>query len=135
MTRTWVERAIESHLLSPAARDMTEAELVWEYSQANVLGERAARLELGIPAAHYVVLPAGAYADTVSDYIACATRAEVAAQLVDYGYLSNPAVSVFTVPKGYTGEHVIASLAQNVDPYPDYIVERGPRGGVQWNRA
>lgn len=83
----------------------------------------------------YVVLPAGGYADTASDYVVCATRADVAAQLTDYGYLDNPGVHVFVVVKGETPENVMSELVNDVDPYPDYYVERGPRGGVQWNRA
>lgn len=83
----------------------------------------------------YVVLPFGGYPDTASDYVACATRADVHAQLVDYGWMDNPGVSVYRVVNGEDAAQVIESLASDPDPYPDWIVERGPRGGIQWNRA
>lgn len=86
-------------------------------------------------ATSYVVLPAGSYADTATDYVACNTRADVEGQLVDYGYLSNPAVSVYTVLKGQVPADVIDELVESHDPYPDFIVERGPLGGVKWTRA
>lgn len=83
----------------------------------------------------YVVLPHGGYPDTASDYVACASRADVEAQLVDYGWMDNPGVFAYTVLSGQTPEGVIAELSSNPDPYPDYVVERGTRGGIQWNRA
>lgn len=86
-------------------------------------------------AASYVVLPHGGYPDTAGDYVTCATRADVEAQLVDYGWLENPAVSVYRVMPGEDPAAVIADLASSLDPYPDYVVERGPRGGVRWTRA
>lgn len=83
----------------------------------------------------YVVLPHGGYPDTASDYIECPTRDDVAAELVDYGWMDNPGVFVYTVVKGQTASEVIATLAESADPYPDYVVSRGPRGGVKWERA
>lgn len=83
----------------------------------------------------WIVLPHGAYPDTASDYVACATRADVERELVDYGWLDNPGVFVYRVVKGETTEGRIAELASSPDPYPDFVVERGPRGGVQWNIA
>ena len=83
----------------------------------------------------YVVLPFGGYADTALDYVECATRADVEAQLVDYGWMNNPSVHVYKVTKGETAASVIAELVASRDPYPDYSVDRGPRGGVQWNIA
>lgn len=96
---------------------------------ANTLSPRRPR------AIGYVVLPHGGYPDTASDYVPCATRADVEAQLVDYGWMDNPGVYVYTVVAGRDAAGVIADLAGNPDPYPDYVVERGPRGGIQWNRA
>jgi hypothetical protein len=83
----------------------------------------------------YVVLPHGGYPDTASDYLARATRAAVEAELVDYGWMNNPAISVYKVTAGQTAESVIAELSTNPDPYPDYVVERGPRGGTVWTIA
>ena len=83
----------------------------------------------------YVVLPAGGYPDTASDYIACPTRDDVAAELVDYGYLDNPSVWAYKVTRGNTAESVIADLSSNPDPYPDFVVSRGARGGVIWQNA
>jgi hypothetical protein len=83
----------------------------------------------------YVVLPHGGYPDTASDYIECATRADVEAQLMDYGWMYNPAVTVFIVTKDETPADVIHELIQSSDPYPDWVVERGPRGGIRWERA
>lgn len=83
----------------------------------------------------YVVLPYGGYPDTESDYVECATRRGVEAQLVDYGWMDNPVVSVYRVVDGESPASVIRELAASHDPYPDWVVERGPRGGVQWNRA
>lgn len=83
----------------------------------------------------YVVLPHGGYPDTSADYVFCNTRAEVASELVDYGYMKNPGVFVYVVSAGESAESVIEQLSTSPDPYPDYVVEYGPRGGVQWNRA
>jgi hypothetical protein len=86
-------------------------------------------------ASSYIVLPHGGYPDTASDYVECPTRADVEAQLVDYGWLDNPGVMVYKVMPGQVPADVIAELAASADPYPDYVVERGPRGGVVWERA
>lgn len=83
----------------------------------------------------YVVLPHGGYPDTANDYVACATRADVEGQLVDYGWMDNPGVSVYKVTRGETAEGVIAELTESADPYPDWIVSRGPMGGVAWERV
>lgn len=86
-------------------------------------------------AVSYVVLPHGGYPDTASDYVECPTRADVEAQLVDYGWMENPAVTVFVVTKDETPAGVIHELTQSSDPYPDWVVEYGPRSGVRWVRA
>lgn len=83
----------------------------------------------------YVVLPFGGYADTAADYVDCMTRADVEAQLVDYGWMNNPAVHVFIRLRSESFAGRVRELVESKDPYPDYVVERGPRGGVQWNRA
>ena len=83
----------------------------------------------------YAVLPAGGYPDTASDYIACATRDAVAAELVDYGYTDNPSIWVYKVTRGQTAAAVIAELSTNPDPYPDFVVSPGARGGVVWSNA
>lgn len=83
----------------------------------------------------YVVLPHGGYPDTAGDYVACPTRADVEAQLVDYGWMDNPGVFVYRVTTGETMEGTIQALVESGDPYPDWVVERGPRGGIQWNQA
>lgn len=83
----------------------------------------------------YVVLPYGGYPDTASDYVACATRADVEAQLIDYGWMDNPGVHAYKVMPGETATSVIADLSTSPDPYPDYVVERGARGGIVWSRA
>lgn len=84
----------------------------------------------------YVVLPYGGYSDTAADYVACDTRADVEAQLVDYGWMDNPGVWVYKVTKGQSPAEVIAELAESADPYPDYVVTRR-RGGytARWERA
>lgn len=83
----------------------------------------------------YVVLPYGGYPDTASDYVACSTRADVEEQLTDYGWMDNPGVHVYKVMSGETANSVIAELSGNPDPYPDYVVERGARGGIAWSLA
>lgn len=88
-----------------------------------------------IRAASYIVLPHGGYPDCADDYVECGTRDVVEAQLVDYGWMENPGVFVYKVMPGEDPAKVIESLAGDPDPYPDYVVERGPRGGVRWARA
>ncbi len=83
----------------------------------------------------YLVRHWNAYPDEALSYIPCATRAEVEDQLIDYGYMENPGVHVYKLTKGETASRTIADLIVDPDPYPDYVVERGPRGGVQWNIA
>lgn len=82
----------------------------------------------------YVVLPFGGYPDTASDYVECATRAEVEAQLVDLGYLDNAGLWVYTVV-GQTPAEVIAELVASGDPYPDWIVEFSRGRNPRWTRA
>jgi len=72
------------------------------------------------------VLQANGYPDTFGDYSACEDRREVQEQLIDLGYLENPAVTVFSGARRPWTE---------TDPYPDWVVSRGPRGGVNWDRA
>jgi hypothetical protein len=83
----------------------------------------------------YVVLPYGGYSDTASDYLPRATRNDVEAELEDYGWMNNPAIYVYKVMAGRTAESVIAELSASPDPYPDFVVERGPRGGTVWTIA
>jgi hypothetical protein len=84
----------------------------------------------------YVVRQHGGYPDDVSSYKVCATRAEVEAELVDLGYMDNPGVWVYKCTKAdKSPSEVIQQLANNPDPYPDWVVEFGPRGGVQWSIA
>jgi hypothetical protein len=83
----------------------------------------------------YVVLPFGGYPDVPGDYLAKATRADVEAELVDYGWMVNPSIYVYKVTAGETAESVITELSLNPDPYPDFLVERGPRGGTVWTIA
>ena len=83
----------------------------------------------------YVVLPFGGYPDVPGDYLARATRADVEAELVHYGWMNNPAISVYKVTAGQTAASVIAELSTSLDPYPDFTVGRGPRGGTVWTIA
>lgn len=85
--------------------------------------------------AGYLVVQAMDYKDDPSSFKFCATRAAVELELVDFGYLDNPGVQVFVLSEGDVPTDVITSLVVSSDPYPDFVVERGPRGGVQWNRA
>ena len=83
----------------------------------------------------YLVVQAFAYMNDPESYTFCKTRREVEAQLVDFGYLDNPGVFVFKIVRGKRPEDVIEDLTLDTDPYPDYVVERGPRGGVRWEYA
>lgn len=88
----------------------------------------------------YLVLAHNGYADTATDYVPAASKAEVEAQLPDFGWMQNPGVTVYVVPKGiapaeYALELAGSVLVGTVDPYPDFVVERGPRGGIRWERA
>jgi hypothetical protein len=77
------------------------------------------------PSPRYWVLSVGGYSDTASDYSAHygALKSIVPP---DYGYLDNPAVSVFAGEREPWNEE---------DPYPDYIVSYGPRSGIRVERA
>lgn len=86
-------------------------------------------------ASSYVVLPHGGYPDTATDYETCATRADVEAKLEDFGWMNNPGITVYKVMPGETPVEVIADLSTSPDPYPDFVVERGPRGGTVWSIA
>lgn len=83
----------------------------------------------------YYVIQYNGYKDTANEWTYCKTRYDVECQLVDYGWMDNPGVQVFKMVKGDTPELVIKALITADDPYPDYVVERGPRGGIQWNKA
>ena len=83
----------------------------------------------------YVVIQSMGYSDTRADYAICKNRAAVEAELLDFGYMQNPGVFVYIVTRGQTADTVIDALVKSHDPYPDYVVERGPRGGVRWERA
>lgn len=125
--RPWVDSAIVADQLAPGAWDLDTPEIITQYAGANALTPAAARRELGAPAApRYWVLQASGYSDTQRDYTPAASRAAVAAELVDLGYLDNPAVTVFVGEREPWAES---------DPYPDWQVSRGVRGGVNWERA
>ena len=74
----------------------------------------------------YHVLQANGYPDTRADYVTVSGREAVAGGLIDLGYLDNPAVTVYDGTREPWNE---------LDPYPDFVVSRGPRGGVNWERA
>jgi hypothetical protein len=78
------------------------------------------------PAPRYWVLQVNGYSDTRRDYARASNRDAVALELVDLGYLENPAVTVYAGDRTPWAEE---------DPYPDWVVSRGPRGGVRWERA
>lgn len=86
-------------------------------------------------ATSYVVLPSVGYPDTRSDYVECATRADVEAQLVDLGYLDNPGLFVYAVTKGESPGEVIDQLVESGDPYPDWIVEFSRGRHPRWTRV
>lgn len=76
----------------------------------------------------YWVLVAGMYSDTKDDYMAADSQAhaiQIARRAGD-GFLGSP------------GAHVYDGLREpwdESDPYPDYTVTQGPRGGMVWERA
>lgn len=75
----------------------------------------------------YFVLPVGGYADTRADFIPANSQRECAeVGLFDLGYLDNPGAHIFVGSREPWTE---------VDPYPDYYIERGPRGGLRWESA
>ena len=83
----------------------------------------------------YLVVQAMDYKTDPESFKVCYNRHAVESELIDYGYMENPAVQVYNVPVGVDPHDYAYSLAGDVDPYPDWIVERGPRGGVKWERA
>lgn len=76
--------------------------------------------------AKWHVLQANGYSDTQADYVTVSGKDAAEAELIDFGYLDNPAITV------YAGER---EPWTEDDPYPDFIVSRGPRGGIRWQRA
>ncbi len=77
----------------------------------------------------YWVRTHGGYPDTQSDYIAANSKRECAeVGLIDLGYLDNPGAFV------YLNDGVNMPW-ESIDPYPDWVIERGPRGGVRWETA
>lgn len=70
------------------------------------------------------VLQFSGYPDTQSDYTFAATKKDV--RPLDLGYLENPACTVFAGEREPWTED---------DPYPDYVVSFGPKGGIRWERA
>lgn len=82
------------------------------------------RYDDGMP--RYWVLQFNDYSNDSKSFTPCNNRSEVASELIDLGYLDNPAVTVFDGTRTPWDEE---------DPYPDFIVSRGPRGGVNWERA
>ena len=83
----------------------------------------------------YVVLHSMDYSDIPENFVPCRTRADVEAQLVDLGYMRNPGVWAYKVTKGVTAQELITELVESHDPYPDFTVEYGPRGGYVWQCA
>lgn len=83
----------------------------------------------------YLVLPFGAWHDNEADYVHCQRRDDVVAQLADMGWMANPAVPVWKLVEGEEPMRKARELSADVDPYPDWLVERGPRGGVVWSRT
>ncbi len=82
------------------------------------------------------IVRTGAYGDSVTDYKYCATRELVEAELVDMGWMDNPALFVYKVTKGEDPAELIQSLAyDSVDPYPDWIVEFNGPHSPKWTRA
>lgn len=86
-------------------------------------------------ATSYIVLPSGGYPDTRSDYVKCATRGHVEAQLVDLGYIDNPGLWVYTVTKDENPDEYIDQLVESGDPYPDWIVEFSRGRNPRWTRV
>ena len=82
----------------------------------------------------YIVLHAGSYSDTRSSFIPCKTR-DAVENRVQLGWNDEPGVWIYTVTRGQTADAVIDALVESRDPYPDYVVKRGPRGGYVWQRA
>lgn len=86
-----------------------------------------------LAAPRYWVRTHGGYPDDPSAYLPANSKRECAELgLVDLGYLENPCAFVYRVSRD-----VPASLAPwlEVDPYPDFVVEFGPRGGIRWDIA
>jgi hypothetical protein len=71
----------------------------------------------------YWVLQYRSYPDEVGSYTLTTGRAETESQLIDYGWLENTAIMVYDEDRRPWDE---------VDPYPDWVVSRGPRGGIRW---
>ena len=71
-----------------------------------------------------------------------ATRSEISAIVRDAGswrnygdgdvLLAEPTVYVYT---GQTADDIREYREMTGDPYPDFCVETGPRGGVSWIRS
>lgn len=75
----------------------------------------------------YWVRAMGGYPNDPDAYMPANSKRECAEiGLVDFGYLDNPGAWVYV---GNT-----APWASD-DPYPDWVIERGPRGGVRWEQA
>lgn len=72
----------------------------------------------------YWVLHAGSYPDTRSGYDFAKAKRDVVP--LDFGYLDNPVCHVFDGTRTPWLES---------DPYPDFVVEFGPRGGIRWSPA
>ena len=76
--------------------------------------------------AKWHVLQVSGYADTQADYVTVSGKAAVADELIDLGHLDNPAITVYAGEREPWTEHT---------PYPDFIVSRGPRDNIKWERA
>lgn len=83
----------------------------------------------------YLVKQFTAYSDDPESYEYAKTRVEVESKLVDCGWLDNPGVMVYLLFGKYNVRDEQIALSQNDDPYPDYIVEYGPRSGIRWERC
>lgn len=70
------------------------------------------------------VLTPGGYPDTFADYVTFDSKREV--------------IEYLNQSFGWDSAHVFHGEREpwnEVDPYPDFALERGPRGGWSWNIA
>lgn len=74
----------------------------------------------------YHVLKPGGYPDTLDDYETVTNKAAVADEIPHAMWGLGESVHVF---------HGERAPWEERDPYPDWVVSRGPRGGVRWEPA
>lgn len=80
----------------------------------------------------YLLLPAGGYSTNVSDYVVCRSYAEIQLTL---SRLDTQHGHVYLVPNLVWPSVYAVRLSLEIDPYPDFVAEIGPRGGLRWERA